>query len=38
MVPQDPKAGAAILFDDLSLGLVLWAADRFPKQIHIKSV
>lgn len=36
MVPQDPKAGAAILFDDLCLGLVLWAADRFPKQIHIK--
>jgi putative transposase len=38
MVPQDPKKGAAILFDDLCFGLIQWAADTFPKSIHPKTL
>jgi putative transposase len=38
MVPQDPKHGAAILFDDLCFGLIQWAADVFPKSIHPKTL
>ena len=36
--PQDPREGAAILFDDLCVGLLIWAADRFPKSIHPKQL
>jgi putative transposase len=38
MQPQDPREGAAILFDDLCVGLLTWAADVFPKQIHPKTL
>ncbi len=34
----DPKKTAAILFDDLCEGLVQWAADQFPRQIHPKTL
>lgn len=36
MKPADPRKGAAILFDDLCVGLLMWAADVFPKAIHPK--
>ncbi|MES2186640.1 MAG: hypothetical protein V4505_18960 [Pseudomonadota bacterium] len=36
--PEDPKEGAAILFDDLCRGLMLWAADTFPNNIHPKTM
>lgn len=38
VLPEDPKKGAAILFDDLCLGLLRWAADAFPKSIHPKTL
>ncbi len=38
MLPQDPKDGAAILFDDLCVGLVQWAAEVFPYHIHPKTL
>lgn len=33
VLPQD---SAAILFDDLCVGLLIWASDVFPKRIHPK--
>ncbi len=38
MIPQDPKASAAILFDDLCVGLFTWAAEVFPRQVHPKNL
>lgn len=38
MTPQDPRKSAAILFDDLCAGLLIWAADRYPKSIHPKTL
>lgn len=38
MIPQDPKVSAAILFDDLCVGLFHWAAEVFPRQIHPKNL
>lgn len=38
MTPQDPKDTAAILFDDLCIGLFTWAAEVFPRQIHPKNL
>ncbi|MHB8948618.1 MAG: transposase [Rhodoferax sp.] len=38
MIPQDPKDSAAILFDDLCVGLFTWAAEVFPRQIHPKNL
>jgi putative transposase len=38
MIPQDPKASAAILFDDLCVGLFTWAAEVFPRKIHPKNL
>lgn len=38
MTPQNPRDGSAILFDDLCCGLIQWAADVFPKNIHPKTL
>lgn len=38
MIAQDPKGTAAILFDDLCVGLFSWAAEVFPRQIHPKNL
>ena len=38
MIPQDPKESAAILFDDLCVGLFTWAAEVFPRNIHPKNL
>lgn len=38
MIAQDPKGTAAILFDDLCVGLFTWAAEVFPRQIHPKNL
>jgi len=38
MRPESPSDTAAILFDDLCIGLTLWAADVFPKSIHHKNL
>lgn len=35
---EDPKTGAAILFDDLCECLLTWAADVFPRHIHPKTL
>lgn len=35
-VPQNPKKGALIVFDDLCKGLLRWACDVHPKQINEK--
>lgn len=36
--PEDPKEGAAILFDDLCASLLMWAAEVFPRHIHPKTL
>lgn len=36
--PEDPKKGAAILFDDLCASLLMWAAEVFPRHIHPKTL
>lgn len=38
MIPQSPKETAAILFDDLCVGLFTWAAEVFPRHIHPKNL
>lgn len=38
MKPQDPSEGAAILFDDLCISLIQWAADVFPNKVHPKNL
>lgn len=38
MIPQNPKDSAAILFDDLCVGLFMWAAEVFPRQMHPKNL
>lgn len=38
MLPQDPKESAAILFDDLCVGLFMWAAEVFPRRVHPKNL
>lgn len=38
MIARDPKDTAAILFDDLCVGLFTWAAEVFPRQIHPKNL
>lgn len=38
MVPENPKDSAAILFDDLCLCLLRWAAEVFPQHIHPKNL
>jgi putative transposase len=37
-VPIDPKKTAAILFDDLCVGLLAWASDLYPRHIHYKNL
>jgi putative transposase len=38
MKPVSPSDSAAILFDDLCVGLTRWAADVFPKSVHQKNL
>jgi putative transposase len=33
-LPPDPKKTATVMFDDLCGGLILWAADLYPKRIN----
>ncbi len=37
-VPPDPRKGAAIVFDDLCLCLLEWASQKYPLNIHTKTL
>lgn len=37
-LPPNPQKSAAILFDDLCACLVMWAAEKFPYNIHPKTL